>query len=186
MSGKRTNPKITIGSGTPYIMEYTGTMPSRDEVCKPENLLGKTKSGAAVNYSVSTHTESDDLGTEKKTVITAEDASLKLGLITFNGKTLAYLADRCRVEEKDGIRTVYIGGTGNAQGKEWVVCFHHEDKKDGDCWVMIRGNNTAALALSYAVDAGTKLEPEFTCLPQDDKGTLITYIEQIGTAAAAE
>lgn len=183
--GKRTEKTIYLGSGTPYIMEYSGKMPTREEICKPENLLGKTRSGAAVNYTTSTQVESDDLGTEKKIIITAEDATLKLGIIAFNGKTLANLVDRCKVEEKDGIRTVYIGGAGNAQGKEWVVCFHHPDKKDGDCWVMVRGNNTAGLALNYAVDSGAKLEPEFAAVPQDINGTLITYIEEIDAANAA-
>ena len=182
---KRKEKTIYLGSGTPYIMEYSGTLPSREEICKPEHLLGKTKSGAAVTYTTSTQVESDDLGTEKKTIITAEDAALKLGIITWNGKTLAMLVDRCGVEEKDGVRTVRIGGAGNAQGTEWVVCFHHEDKKDGDCWVFVRGNNTAGLALNYALDSGTKLEPEFAALPHDEKGTLITYIEEIGAAAAS-
>ena len=114
-------------------------------------------------------------------VITAEEAILKLGLITFNGKTLAQLADRCKVTEAAGKRTVKIGGAGNAQGKDWVVCFHHHDTEDGDIWVLVRGSNQAGLALAFATDAGTKLEPEIKALPSDDEGTLIHYIEEIGT-----
>ena len=71
------------------------------------------------------------------------------------------------------------GGAGNAQGKDWVVCFHHHDTKDGDIWVLVRGANQAGLTLAFAVDAGSKLEPEIKALPCDDAGTLITYIEQI-------
>lgn len=185
----RTDPdKITLGSGKPYIAEYDAVagMPTPEEICKPENLLGKTKGGAELSYAAETHEEKDDLGTVAKVVITAEEALLKLGLITFNGKTLAKLADRCKVTEKDGKRTVHIGGAGNAQGKEWVVCFHHEDKKDGDIWVLIRGANQAGLTLTYAVDAGTRIEPQFKALPQDDDGTLITYIEEIKVTEAAE
>ena len=48
---------------------------------------------------------------------------------------------------------------------------------------MIRGRNNAGLTLTLDSDAGTVLEPEFKALPQDDKGTLITIIEEIGTAA---
>lgn len=185
----RTDPdKITLGSGKPYIAEYNAAagMPTPEEICTPENLLGKTKGGAELSYTAETHEEKDDLGTVAKVVITAEEALLKLGLITFNGKTLAKLADRCKVTEKDGKRTVHIGGAGNAQGKEWVVCFHHEDKKDGDIWVLIRGANQAGLTLTYAVDAGTRIEPQFKALPQDDDGTLITYIEQIKDTEANE
>ena len=179
---KRTDPnKITLGSGKAYIMEYSGTMPEVTAICKDENLLGKIQGGAELSYTTETHEERDDLGTVAKVVITAEEAILKLGLITFNGKTLAQLADRCKVTEAEGKRTVHIGGAGNAQGKEWVVCFAHEDKTDGNIWVMVRGANQAGLTLAFAVDAGSKLEPEIKALPCDDNGTLITYIEEIGT-----
>ncbi len=176
----RTNPdKITLGSGKAYIMEYSGTMPEVSVVCVDENVLGKIQGGAELTYTAETHEEKDDLGTVAKVVITAEEAILKLGLITFNGDTLAKLADRCKVTEAAGKRTLHIGGAGNAQGKEWVVCFHHEDPTDGDIWVMVRGANQAGLTLTFAVDAGTKIEPEFKALPCDDNGTLITYIEEV-------
>ena len=178
----RSNPdKITLGSGKAYIAEYTGTMPDTATICKDENILGKIQGGAELTYTTETHEERDDLGTVAKVVITAEEAILKLGLITFNGDTLAKLADRCKVTTAAGKRTLSIGGAGNAQGKEWVVCFHHEDKVDGDIWVLVRGANQAGLTLTYAVDAGTKIEPEFKALPSDDNGTLITYIEETGT-----
>lgn len=180
---KRTSPdKITLGSGKAYIMEYTGEMPEVTAICVEENLLGKIQGGAELTYTTETHEERDDLGTVAKVVVTAEEAILKLGLITFNGKTLAQLADRCKVTEAAGKRTLHIGGAGNAQGKEWVVCFAHEDKTDGNIWVMVRGANQAGLTLAFATDAGSKLEPEIKALPCDDDGTLITYIEEIATA----
>lgn len=176
----RTNPdKITLGSGKAYIMEYSGTMPEVTAICVDDNELGKIQGGAELTYTAETHEEKDDLGTVAKVVITAEEAVLKLGLITFNGETLAKLADRCKVTEASGKRTLKIGGAGNAQGKEWVVCFHHEDMVDGDIWVMVRGANQAGLTLTFAVDAGTKIEPEFKALPCDNDGTLITYIEEV-------
>ena len=176
----RTNPdKITLGSGKAYIMEYSGTMPEVTAICVDGNELGKIQGGAELAYTAETHEEKDDLGTVAKVVITAEEAVLKLGLITFNGETLAKLADRCKVTEASGKRTLKIGGAGNAQGKEWVVCFHHEDMVDGDIWVMVRGANQAGLTLTFAVDAGTKIEPEFKALPCDNDGTLITYIEEV-------
>lgn len=176
----RTNPdKITLGSGKAYIAEYTGEMPEVATICVEDNMLGKIQGGAELSYTAETHEEKDDLGTVAKVVITAEEAILKLGLITFNGETLAKLADRCKVTSADGKRTLHIGGAGNAQGKEWVVCFHHADPIDGDIWVMVRGANQAGLTLTFAVDAGTKIEPEFKALPCDDNGTLITYIEEV-------
>ena len=180
---KRAPENITLGSGKAYIAEYDAEagMPTHTDICKPENLLGHIQGGAELTYTEETHEEKDDLGLISKVVTTSEEAILKLGLLTWNGNTLQKLADRCKVTEAEGIRTIKIGGAGNAQGKEWVVCFFHEDKRDGNLWVLIRGKNSAGFTLTFAVDAGTKLEPEFKALPQPD-GTLITVIEEIAAA----
>lgn len=177
---KRAPENITLGSGKAYIAEFNAAtgMPTHTEICKEENLLGHIQGGAELTYTEETHEEKSDLGLVSKVVTITEEAIMKLGLLTWNGTTLQKLADRCKVTEGEGIRTIHIGGAGNAQGKEWVVCFAHEDKKDGNLWVMVRGRNTVGLTLTFAVDAGTKLEPEFKALPQDDDGTLITIIEE--------
>lgn len=177
---KRDPENITLGSGKAYIAEYDAAtgMPTHTEICKPENLLGHIQGGAELSYTDEPHEEKDDLGLVSKVITVTEEAILKLGLLTWNGNTLQKLADRCKVTTGEGIRTIHIGGAGNAQGKDWVVCFFHEDKKDGNLWVLIRGRNTAGFTLTFAVDAGTKIEPEFKALPQDDNGTLITIIEE--------
>lgn len=181
---KRTTENITLGSGKAYIAEYDSAtgIPDVETLCVAGNILGHIQGGAELTYTAETHEEKDDLGLVSKVVITAEEARLKLGLLTWNGETLKYLADRCSVTDAEGKRTIKIGGAGNDQGKEWVVCFAHEDKKGGNLWVIIRGNNSAGFTLTFSVSEGTKVEPEFTALPQDDAGTLITLIEE--TAAA--
>lgn len=178
---KRSQENITLGSGKAYIMEYSDAMPEISAICVDENLLGRIKGGAELSYTEETYEEKDDLGFVSKVITTSEEALLKLGLITWNGNTLKYLADRCTVTEDatKGTRTINIGGAGNTQGKEWVVCFAHEDKKDGNLWVLVRGRNTAGMTITMAADAGTVIEPEFKALPHDDKGTLITLIEEI-------
>jgi hypothetical protein len=179
---KRSKENITLGSGKAYIAEFTdGAMPTHTEICKAENLLGHIKGGAELSYTEETYEEKDDLGLVSKVITTSEEATLKLGLLTWNGDTLGKLVDRCKVTEASGVRTVKIGGAGNAQGKEWVICFLHEDKIDGNVWVLIRGRNTAGFTLTFAADAGTVIEPEFKALPQED-GTLITLIEEIPAA----
>jgi len=182
---KRTKTNITLGSGKAYVMEYDSSngMPTETEICVAENVLGHIKNGAELTYTAEPHKENDDLNLVSKVVVNAEEVILKLGLITWNGDTLKYLADRCKVTTEGGKRTIKIGGAGNAQGKEWVICFMQEDKKDGNLWVLIRGTNTAGLTLTFAVDAATVLEPEFTALPQDDEGTLVTIIEETGATA---
>lgn len=180
---KRAKENITLGSGKPYIMEYTAgaTLPAVEDICKDENLLGYCKGGAELAYTMETYEEKDDLGYAAKVITTSEEAILKLGLLTWNGNTLKYLADRCQVTEAAGKRTIHIGGAGNSQGKEWLICFLHEDKKDGNLWVIIRGTNVAGFTLTFAADAGTVAEPEFKALPHDNKGTLITLIEEMDT-----
>lgn len=179
---KRDKKTITIGSALPYCIPYTDTVPTVDEICKEENLLGYIKSGAAVEYTEETYEEKDDLGYVAKIITTTEEALVKMGLITWNGTTLQKLVDRCQVTESNGKRITKIGGAGNAQGKYYVLCLHHVDKKDGDLWVMIVGRNTAGATLTLSKDEGTLIEPEFKAIPQDDDGTLVQLIEEIPAA----
>lgn len=179
---KRDKDTITLGSGKAYLLEYADEIPTPEEICVPENLLGHIKGGAALEYTQETYEEKDDLGLVLKVITTSEEALLKLGLLTWNGNTLAKLIDRCKVEEKEGKRITKIGGAGNAQGKYYVVCFHHEDKTDGDVWVMIVGRNTAGATITFATEEGTKLEPEFKAKPHDKDGTLVLLYEELPAA----
>lgn len=179
---KRDKDTITLGSGKAYLLEYADAIPTPEEICVPENLLGHIKGGAALEYTQETYEEKDDLGLVLKVITTSEEALLKLGLLTWNGHTLAKLIDRCKVEEKEGKRITKIGGAGNAQGKYYVVCFHHEDKTDGDVWVMIVGRNTAGATITFATEEGTKLEPEFKAKPNDKDGTLVLLYEELPAA----
>lgn len=179
---KRDKDTITLGSGKAYLLEYADEIPAPEEICVDENLLGHIKGGAALEYTQETYEEKDDLGLVLKVITTSEEALLKLGLLTWNGNTLAKLIDRCKVEEKEGKRITKIGGAGNAQGKYYVVCFHHEDKTDGDVWVMIVGRNTAGATITFATEEGTKLEPEFKAKPHDKDGTLVLLYEELPAA----
>ena len=176
---KRDKKTITIGSALPYIMPYTDTVPTVEEICKDEYLLGYIKSGAAVEYSEEAYEEKDDLGRVSKIITVDEELLVKMGLITWNGTTLQYLIERCKTTEAAGKRITKIGGAGNAQGKYYAVCLHHKDPVDGDLWVLIVGRNTAGATLTLAKDEGTLLEPEFKAMPQDEDGTLCQLIEAI-------
>lgn len=179
---KRDKETITLGSGKIYLQAYADAMPTVDTLCKPENLLGYIKGGAALEYTQETYEEKDDLGFVSKIITTSEEALLRCGLLTWNGETLQKLIDRCKSTTASGKRTTKIGGQGNAQGGYYAICFHHEDKVDGDLWILIKGRNTAGATLTFATDAGTVVEPEFKALPHDDAGTLIELIEEIPAA----
>ena len=178
---KRDKDTITIGSCKVFMQVFEDTMPDKDTLCVEGNRVGYVKSGAAVEYTEETHEEKDDLGYVSKIITLSEEALVKLGLITWNGQTLQKLIDRCQVTEDKtkGLRHVKIGGAGNAQGKYYAIGLHHEDKADGDVWVLLKGRNTAGVTLTYAMDNGTLVEPEFRAMPHDGAGTLLEYIEQI-------
>ena len=176
---KRDKNTITLGSGKIYLKAFSESMPTVDTLCVDENLLGHIKGGAALEYTQEIYEEKDDLGFVSKIITTNEEAILKCGLITWNGETLKKLVERCSTTEAAGKRTTKIGGVGNAQGGYYAICFHHEDKTDGDVWIMIKGRNTAGATLTFAVDEGTVVEPEFKAMPHDDAGTLVELIEEI-------
>lgn len=178
---KRDKNVITLGSGKIYIQPFSETMPTVDVLCTDANLLGYIKGGASLEYTQETYEEKDDLGYVSKIITTSEEALLKCGLLTWNGNTLKNLLDRCKVEEASGKRTAKIGGAGNAQGGYYAIGFFHEDKTDGNVWLLIKGLNTAGLTITFNKDEGTVLEPEFMAMPHDDDGTLVELIEEIPT-----
>lgn len=172
--------RITLGSGKLYLTTFDGTLPETSAICVPDNLLGYIQGGATLEYKPTFYDAKDDLGYVVKTIITEEEATLKSGVLTFNGKTLEKLCDTARVSEDTAkhLRTVKFGGIGNAKRAKYAICFHHEDKIDGDIWVMIVGNNQAGFSLAFAKDKETVIDAEFKALAQDEEGTLITYIEE--------
>lgn len=179
---KRDKDTVTLGSGKIYLQTFSESMPTVDALCVESNLLGYIKGGASLEYTQETYEEKDDLGYVSKIITTNEESVLKCGLLTWNGTTLKKLLDRCSSTEASGKRTTKIGGAGNAQGGYYAICFHHEDKTDGDLWILIKGRNTAGATLTFATDAGTTVEPEFKALPHDSDGTLVELIEEIQTA----
>lgn len=179
---KRDKDTITLGSGKIYLQAFSESMPTVDTLCVDDNLLGYIKGGASLEYTQETYEEKDDLGIVSKIITTSEEAILKCGLLTWNGKTLQKLIDRCGSTEAAGKRTTKIGGSGNAQGGYYAICFKHEDPTDGNLWILIKGKNTAGATLTFASDSGTVIEPEFKALPHDDAGTLVELIEEIPAA----
>ena len=196
VASKRSNKVITLGSGHIYLTDYTGTVPQTmaevDALCTEANRLGYIKGGASLEYAQETYEEKDDYGIVRKIITTEETAVLKFGIITWNGETLKKLIDRCSVEETtvsgetgdtSKVRVTKIGGGGNAQGGYYVAIFRHHDAVDGDVYIVLVGRNTAGATLSFAMDSGTLVEPEFTAIPSDESGTLIQMYETLGSAA---
>lgn len=180
---KGTKDTIRLGSGNLLYKEYTDTMPAYSDFDDETDLLGRIQGGATLEYSGEWYEAKDDSGKVVKTIITDENATLKSGILTWNGTTLATLCSTARVTESEGIRTVKIGGASNFNGKSYAICFHHEDKIDGDVWVVLRAVNQGGLAIAFAKDKETVIDAEFKALPQDTEGTLIQYVEEIADNA---
>ncbi len=179
MADNRDADVITLGSGDLMIKEYAGVIPAYSDFDPATDLLGRIAGGATLEYKGTWYEAKDDSGAVTKTIITEEEATLKSGIITWNGNSLAKLASTARVTEAAGIRTVKIGGIANHDGKSYAICFHHTDATDGDVWVVVRAVNQGGFALAFAKDKETVIDAEFKCLPQDSEGTLIQYVEEM-------
>ena len=183
--------RITLGSGKLYAKLFDGALPEIDAIkstiAVADNLLGYIQGGATLEYKPTFYEAKDDLGYVQETIITEEEATLKSGIMTWNGNTLNKLCDTARVTESQEkkTRTVKIGGIGNMKREKYVLVFHHEDKIDGDIWLIIVGQNQAGFTLAFAKDKETVIDAEFKCLAQDTEGTLIQYVEEDKTLAAA-
>ena len=170
--------KIVLGSGTLYVLEFTDTVPANATIEVDDNIIGKIKGGASLEYTPTFYEAKDDSGAVTKTIITDEVALLKSGIMTWNGVTLAKLSSTARVTEVAGVRTVKIGGINNNNGKKYVIHFLHEDPEDGDIRVTIVGQNQAGFSMAFVKDQETIVNAEFKAQPQDSEGTLIKYTEE--------
>lgn len=175
--------KIVLGSGTLYVLEFTGEVPANATIEVADNIIGKIKGGASLEYTPTFYEAKDDSGAVTKTIITDEVALLKSGIMTWNGKTLAKLSSTARVTEVAGVRTVKIGGIKNNNGKKYVIHFLHEDPDDGDIRVTIVGQNQAGFSMAFVKDQETIVNAEFKAQPQDTEGTLIKYVEEYTVVA---
>ena len=171
--------RITLGSGNLYYKEFAGEIPENETIETEQNRLGYISGGATLEYKPTYYEAKDDLGVVVKTILTEEEVILKSGIMTFNGKTLEVLCETGRVTEDSAkhIRTVKIGGPGNANGKSYIIHFVHKDPVDGDIRITIVGKNQAGFSLAFAKDKETVIDAEFKALPQDSEGTLIKYQE---------
>lgn len=178
--------KIVLGSGKIYITEYATSLPEDSVIEVDGNLLGYIQGGATISYKPTFYEAKDDLGLISKKIVTDEEAILKSGVMTWNGDTLKKLCSTARVT-KDATthtRTVKIGGTGNYDGKKYVIHFVHEDEVDGDIRVTIVGSNEAGFELAFAKDKESVINAEFKAQPLDTEGTLIIYKEEDSTITA--
>lgn len=173
--------RIVLGSGHLYTAEFTGKLPELAAIEVPDNRLGYIQGGASLEYKPTFYEAKDDLGKVVKPIMTDEEATMKSGVLTWDGDTLTKICDTARIDDasKPGKRIVKIGGVGNQQGKKYIILFVHKDEADGDIRVMIVGNNQAGFSFAFAKDKETVVDVEFKAQPMDDEGTLIYFEEPL-------
>lgn len=184
---KRTNETITLGSGKLFCMEFpaNGTMPEDSAIEVEENRLAWIKGGAALEYAGEFYDAKDDLGMVSKRKLTTEEVKMTSGIMTWNGQVLKKLCSTATVTEADGVRTVKIGGTANDDGKVYIFHFLHEDATDGNVRITMVGQNTSGFTLTFAADAETVIDAEFSAVSGklDNQGTLVIIKEDIDATA---
>ena len=181
---------IPLGSGKIYIKVFdddvkeklktnTGVLSLLPEIEKRENIAGWVSGGASLEYKPEFYTAEDDLGYVKRTIVTKEENTLKTGICTWNGNTLANLSSTARVEENLTHRFTRIGGVGNDDGKQYIIDFHHIDKELGDARIILVGKNEAGFTIQFAKDKESVLEEEIKAGVLDDEGTQVIYLEDL-------
>ncbi|MBE6984309.1 MAG: hypothetical protein E7434_01605 [Ruminococcaceae bacterium] len=183
----RTKETASLGSGYCYLVEVAAdtSVLAADLVAlaTDANKIGETSKGATLTYSGDTHEESDDHGLVTRVITTKETVELDLGVFTWGLDTLKNLASTARIEKEGDYDVLKIGGLGKDNGKRYVVIFKQVDAELGDLYVAMIATNTAGLALAFARDNVTKLQPKFRALPCDKEGTLVKMFEALPTAA---
>lgn len=183
--------RIALGSGKLYCIKVTSTVCLKSSMdiaavlafiktnAIETNILGRIKGGATYNYNATTYTEKDDFSEVSKTNITDESASLSAGMVTFDLSMInQVIATAQHSTDTNGNEMVKIGGLQNDKYEKYVLIFVHEDKTDGNIAVLIQGENTAAVALTFANGAGTVTNPTFNAEPFDTDGVttfIVTY-----------
>lgn len=173
--------RVVLGSGKLYTIPFTDSIPTDAEIETEENRLGDIQGGATLEYKPTYYTVEDDLGLVKEDFITAEEATFKSGILTWNGKTLEKLcATAVAMDEAEKKkRTVKIGGLDKDKKEKRLFRFVHKDDVKGDIRVTIVGKNQAGFTLSFLKDKETVINAEIKGTPLDNDGTLIIYEEEL-------
>lgn len=119
---KRDKKTITLGSGDLMVKEYDGSnFPAYTDFDPKTDLLGYISKGATLEYKGTWYEVSDDTGKVCKTILTKEDATLKSGVLTWNGNTLAKLCSTARVTEEGYIRKLIADTLNNTYGESKAI-----------------------------------------------------------------
>lgn len=186
MSQTKSSKKIVLGSMDFYITEWTGTVPTDEEIETDDNKGGYTKNGATLKYEATWYVATSDDGKVRKRRLVGDSASIEYGNITWRGEIIKKYISTARIEEKDGKRTTRIGGIMNDDGKRYLIRGVHHDPIDGDIRITGVGVNTGGWEAVFKPDSESVINPTFELEPLDNSGSLLLLKESIDETSAPE
>lgn len=180
--------RIILGSGQLYRVDFTDGMTIADPetYCIEANRFSHIKNGASIEYTQEKVVEEDDMGLVQKTALNVESAKLKGGLMTLEGASLKYLSATAGAPESqaaaDGKKAkslTKIGGVKNEDETPSLWVFHHQDKKDGDIWVVMVGTHNTGFNIEFKKDGANVSDLEVDAQPMDSDGRKIYFYEEV-------
>lgn len=174
------NKEIVLGSGKLYIKKMSANDTfDMATIAVEANQIGLISGGASLEYKPTTYEVKDDLCIVYKRFITAEEATFKSGILTWNVEALNKIISNGNYVADTGKRTLKLGGNGAREMEKFAVVFEHT-KSDGKAIrVGMVGTNDAGLTLEFASDKETVVDAEIKAIGYDDNGTLVVIEEEL-------
>lgn len=172
---------IVLGSGKLYIAAVPETFELAD-IAVAENEIGYIQGGASLEYKPTTYEIKDDLCRVYKRFITAEEVTLKSGILTWDIAALNKIVANGDYTTTSTMNTLKLGGNGAREMQQFAVVFVHTKSDGEDIRIGIVGTNEAGLSLAFAADKETVVDAEFKATGCDANGTLVIIEEDLPAA----
>lgn len=177
------NKEIVLGSGKLYVKKMSASDTfDMATIATEDNRIGLIQGGASLEYKPETYEVKDDLCTVYKRFITAEEATFKSGVLTWDVAALNKFIPNGKLTTADGKNTLKLGGNGAREMDKFAVVFEHTKSNGKAIRVGMVGTNDAGLTLEFAADKETVIDMEVKAIGSDDSGTLVVIEEETATA----
>lgn len=174
------NKEIVLGSGKLYIKKMSANDTfDMATIAVEANQIGLISGGASLEYKPTTYEVKDDLCIVYKRFITAEEATFKSGILTWNVEALNKIISNGTYVANEQKRTLKLGGNGAREMDKFAVVFEHTKSDGKTIRVGMVGTNDAGLTLEFASDKETVVDAEIKAMGHDDSGTLVVIEEEL-------
>ena len=166
---------MLLGSGDLYIMAYSGGgIPEDATIETSDNMVGGIKGGATVSYTPTIYSVSDDMRRMKKSLITAEEATFKTGLLSFDLGEIAKIALGSSLQSSySGTKSTLSVGGGQTI-TEYVLRFVHTMGNGKKVRVSMIGTPVSGFELAFSPENESVINAEFSAVPMNAQGQLFT------------